>query len=103
MPAMSYELVRNNMVSWIPPQFNFCVGGLTNAFYPFIFHSNSPKHLPEKVINKIQQKLRFRTKDPKLSLKRQCLKNIYDLGYFVHFAGCSGMMEDLHQSLQEIE
>ncbi len=99
MPALSYELLKNNMVTWLPPQFNFCVWELISAFYPFIFHAN----LLEKVIDRIRQNLGLRALDPKFSLKCQCLKNIYDLGYFIHFAGCARLMEYLHQYLQRIK
>ncbi len=121
MPAMSYELVKNDMVHWIPQQFNFCISDLTSAFYPFIFHSNSLTSLAERAVNKIQrgnpksllirqsllliEKMisKIQQKDPKSLLMRQSLNNIYDLGYFIHFAGCSKMMEYLHQHLQEIK
>lgn len=33
MPAMSYELLKNNLVHWISPRFNFCVGNVEAAFY----------------------------------------------------------------------
>lgn len=33
MPAMSYELIKNNAVHWISPRFNFCVSNIEAAFY----------------------------------------------------------------------
>jgi hypothetical protein len=33
MPPMSYEVLRNNLVHWISPRFNFCVGNIEAAFY----------------------------------------------------------------------
>lgn len=33
MPAMSYELIKNNAVHWISPEFNFCVSNIEAAFY----------------------------------------------------------------------
>ena len=96
MPAMSYELLKNELVEWIPAQFNFCVLDLTAAFYPFIFQ-NPPKSFIEKAVAKIHEKSGF--VDSKTFLKIQCLKNIYDLGYFIHFAGCRSMMKDLYQFL----
>jgi len=33
MPAMSYELIKNDVVHWISPRFNFCVSNVETAFY----------------------------------------------------------------------
>lgn len=33
MPAMSYELLERNLVKYISPSFNFCVGNIEAAFY----------------------------------------------------------------------
>jgi hypothetical protein len=103
MPAISYELVKNDLIEWIPSEFNFCVSDLISAFYPFIFDSSSPKSLVGKALAKISRNLKIGSKDPKTLLRCQCLKNIYDLGYFIHFAGCSSMMEELYQSFQDTE
>lgn len=78
MPAMSYELVKNNMVQWLPPQFNLCVSNMISAFYPFLFDG----------IN-----------DGNMQMKNESLVNIFDLGYFIHFAGCPQMMESLYVRL----
>jgi hypothetical protein len=99
MPALSYELVKNNLVEWLPEQFNFCVGELTAAFYPFLFE-NAQKPLIERVLTKLSATMNIGALAPKAALRRQCLKNIYELGYFIHFAGCSHLMEDLYQQIK---
>jgi len=97
MPAMSYELVKNNMVHWIPAEYNFCVGGIVSSFYPFIFH-NKKSSFSRRAYSKVMRKLGF---NEELSpVQKMCLKNIYDIGYFIHFAGCSGWMPSLHNQLQ---
>lgn len=101
MPAMSYELVNNGVVEWLPEQYNFCVSDITSAFYPFILDSSSNKSFMGKALAKLSRKLKIRICGPKTKLRRQCLKNIHDLGYFIHFAGCSHMMEELCQSFKD--
>jgi hypothetical protein len=99
MPAMSYELVKNDLVDWISPQFNFCVGDLTAAFYPFLFHGNTRPSLFTKVVNKIRRELNVKANDRRSKMQGIALKNIYELGYFIHFAGCSEMMKNLYLHL----
>jgi hypothetical protein len=97
MPAMSYELVKNNMVHWIPAEYNFCVEEIASSFYPFIFQ-NKKSSISRRIYSKVMRKLGV---SEELSLMQQmCLKNIYDIGYFIHFAGCSGWMSSLHKQLQ---
>lgn len=94
--AMSYELVKNNMVHWIPPEYNFCVADIVSSFYPFIFQ-NKKFPISRRAYPKIMGKLGF---SKELStLQQMCLKNIYDIGYFIHFAGCSGWMPSLCNQL----
>jgi len=80
MPAMSYEIIKNNLHNWINPEYNFCVSNLTAAFYPFIFHNNTSTEIDQLI----------------------ALKNIYDLGYFVHFAGCSSYMTPFYTYLKNL-
>ena len=76
MPAMSYEIIKNNFHHWIRPEYNICVSSITAAFYPFIFHiNNSDKVYSQEIL---------------------ALKNLYELGYFIHFAGCSRLMKPLY-------
>jgi hypothetical protein len=72
MPAMSYELVKNNLVFWIQPEFNVPAANYISAFYPFIF---------DEYILESREILKF-----------QALLNIYDLSFFLHFAGCKNLM-----------
>jgi len=97
MPAMSFELVRNTLVSWISPQFNFSVSDVSMALYPFLFSDSDRK-------NKFIQALRRITLMKKGGLNKDkmlALMNIYNLGYFMHFAGCTDRMEPLHTLLQK--
>lgn len=90
MPAMSYELVKANLVHWIQPQFNFTVTDIASAFYPELnlcYSNNSPV----KGINKISKKLGY-NQISKNDLR--ILKNIFDLSIFMHFAGCSDLMSN---------
>lgn len=79
MPSMSYELVKNDMVHWIPAEYNFCVQSIISSFYPFIFQNVARELSP---------------------VQQMCIRNIYDIGYIIHFAGCSGWMSYLHRQLQ---
>lgn len=97
MPAMSYELIKHDQICWLPAQFNFCVADLVAAFYPFLFHT-SPS-LFNKVMNKVGRRLGMKEINSHSRMREQALKTIFDLGYFVHFAGCPAMMEDLHSSI----
>ncbi|MDR2605385.1 MAG: hypothetical protein LBC55_08590 [Desulfovibrio sp.] len=72
MPAMSYELVKNNFTFWIQPEFNVTTAGYISAFYPFLFNTY--------------------TLESGEILKFQALLNIYDLSFFMHFAGCANFM-----------
>lgn len=81
MPAMSYELVKNEMVYWISSSFNFCVAGITAAFYPNEIAKKNSK------INRIKKKLGLRFKAD----SNNVLDVIYSLSIFMHFAGCAGL------------
>lgn len=99
MPAMSYEIIRNNFQHWIEPEFNFCVSNLTSAYYPFIFHQQNLRDYYWKILNKFG---RFsRSSAIKIGTEKiLALQNIYELGFFIHFAGCSTLMKPLHTHLK---
>lgn len=87
MPAMSYELVKNDMVHWISPSFNFCVNDIMALFYPDDLSGGGG------VLNKIKNKL-----NPiKNADIEKHLRNIYSLSIFMHFAGCTHFMKKVNQ------
>lgn len=94
MPALSFELVRQKMVHWLQPEFNYCVADITAAYYPFIFNKTDWLSRLVNIMQRLPALNRFYNKNTILALQ-----NIYDLGYFIHFAGCSKLMNPLHQSL----
>ncbi|MDC3009942.1 hypothetical protein OAZ06_03155 [Synechococcus sp. AH-736-G20] len=96
MPAMSYELVKNDVVHWIPAQYNFCVGDIVASFYPFIFE-NQKSSLPRRAYLKVMRKLGVNKECT--SMLEMCLRNIYDIGCFIHFAGRSKWMSSLYSKL----
>ncbi|MEI7531879.1 MAG: hypothetical protein WCK52_08100 [Betaproteobacteria bacterium] len=69
-PALSYELLKNNLIEWLPSEFNYCVSPLVSAYYPFL--------LDEKTST--------------TELRSLALTNLYSLGNFLHFAGCHQLM-----------
>lgn len=100
MPAMSYEIIRNNYHNWIEPEFNFCVSNLTSAYYPFVFERRSLQEYYSKILNKLG--VHKGSQNNKMARNKiYALKNIYDLGFFIHFAGCSYLMPALHQQLNK--
>jgi hypothetical protein len=96
MPAMSYELLTANLVTWISPRFNFCVINMLSAFYP-----NEMAVKPEgKLVNLLLRGIKkvtgvaiSRTKTSKA--QKQALSNIYDLSIFMHFAGCADLIPNM--------
>ena len=95
MPAMSYELVRADLVHWISPRFNFCVMDLMAAFYPEILTRR--KSLIQKIIRRLMKELKIPS--PR-NAEVICLKNIYDLSICMHFAGCSDKMPAISRYLK---
>ena len=81
MPAMSYELIKDDKVYWISTSFNFCVGNILAAFYP---DELNKKNLINRICNKLN--INF-------AVKNKVLQNIYSLSIFMHFAGRSGSMK----------
>lgn len=101
MPAFSLELLNRQLAHWIPVEYNWCVNEVISAYYPFVFHA-SPPSLMIRLIARVQRQLGIPPNQPRLSpLQIKCLINIYELGYFVHFAGCAGLMADLHPHLPD--
>ncbi len=86
MPAMSYELIKSNMVQWIPVAYNYNVNDIISAYYSFIFFKNESSI--KKLFNKVLTKVTSRRDSLILnSLQIKCLNQIYSNGYFIHFAG----------------
>lgn len=98
MPAMSYELVKNDLVHWLPAEYNFCVLDLISAFYPFIFSGSAPTR-KAKIAAAFLSVLGIDLRDT-AEMRRLALSNICELGYFVHFAGCPELMMSLPMSSQ---
>lgn len=99
MPAMSYEIIRNNLQHWIGPEYNFCVSNLTVAFYPFLFHNQGQMGLHKRFYRKIKSLAGLANTNIDRN-ELLALRNIFELGYFIHFAGCSSLMAPLHSHLK---
>ncbi len=97
MPAMSYELIRSNIVQWIPNEYNYTVFNLISAYYSFIFDINTLTR-SRKLINYLINKLRLRKNNFLSAIQSRCLKQIYDNGYFIHFAGCQAWIKELDKT-----
>lgn len=96
MPAMSYELLKDDCVTWISNRFNYCVSDVLAAFYPNLL-SNEQK-LANRIKSKLLSQLRL---PPTLSTELlAAIKNIHDLSVFTHFASCSRFMMPFHSYLQ---
>jgi len=93
MPALSYNLVKADMVYWISPRFNFSVMDLIAGFYPNVLKKHS--RVAYRVFHRTFGRLPFiNTKEI------QCLRSIYKLSIFMHFAGTSNMM-GLHKKITQ--
>jgi hypothetical protein len=97
MPAMSYELVKNDIVHWISPSFNFCVDAILSAFYPDNLYKEDSKRgsFIKKIINKIINKFNLNLEPKPDNIFDNILDNIYSLSIFMHFAGCSELMSKM--------
>ncbi|WP_114940466.1 hypothetical protein [Mucilaginibacter endophyticus] len=97
-PALSYELLRANLVFWLPCRFNFCVINIISAFYPHILHER--KSVFFEFYSRVVRKLTGKHAEQKASKEKiDCLKNIYDLSIFMHFASCSELMPKMKEAL----
>ncbi|WP_413668927.1 hypothetical protein ACEN9X_02620 [Mucilaginibacter sp. Mucisp86] len=96
-PAMSYELVKDDLVKWIAPQFNFCVINIISAFYPYLLNikPSALKSFYYKIVRRLTEKEPLQTSEAEL----QALKNIYELSVFMHFAGCPHLMPKMKSIL----
>ena len=100
MPAMSFEIIRNNFQNWIDPKFNLVVSNITAAYYPQIFHEANSFSLMSRMVDKGRKLVGL----PDIKIRQEklsALKNIYELGIFVHYAGCSHYMTPFHNYLSD--
>ncbi len=98
MPAMSFEIIKNDLHHWIAPQFNHCVADLVSAYYPFLFHISQPKSALARFVTAAAKAAGMPTSD---GLQLAALENIYDLSYFMHFAGNTAPMQPLAEHLSK--
>lgn len=101
MPAMSYELLTADLITWISPRFNFCVSYILTAFYPEVLDQKS-ENIKSDLISRIIRKLTNagHNKIETINPETQALKNIYGLSIFMHFAGCSNLMSGMKDILK---
>lgn len=97
MPAMSYELIKSDMVQWIPVAYNYNVNDIISAYYSFIFFKNDllMKNLFKKIINKVANRGDNLILN---SLQIKCLNQIYNNGFFIHFAGCQNWISNIKKA-----
>jgi hypothetical protein len=89
MPALSYELIRKDLVHWLPNQFNFDVISNLLTYYPFLV----PSHKKPSTHFLARQ---FKNDDGDYSREmRVCLDSIYNLAIFMHFNGCHDFMKKM--------
>ena len=94
MPAMSYELIKAGLVQWIPVEYNYNVYDIISSYYSFIFFKKD--FSISKFLYHLNNKLGFKSNKPYLnSLQIKCLNQIYNNGYFVHFAGCQDWIKNI--------
>ena len=88
MPAMSYELLVNNLIYWLPNKFNYCVADVMAAYYPNLLG------IERLLLNRVKRNLALQF-NLKQTLPRDlmvAINNIHDLSIFTHFASCSRLM-----------
>ena len=94
MPAMSYELIKANLVQWIPIEYNYSVYDIVSSYYSFIFFKKD--FSINKILYTLNNKLVSKNDQSYLnSLQIKCLNQIYNNGYFIHFAGCQNWMNNI--------
>lgn len=86
MPAMSYELLKGDLVEWIPNEYNYCVFDIISTYYPFILLEKSP--IIKRIHIKLMKLLGIKNYNIFTPLQIKCLDQIYSNGYFIHYAGC---------------
>ena len=94
MPAMSYELIKANLVQWIPIEYNYNVYDIISSYYSFIFFKKdfSLNYFFKKLISKLKLNNNLSSLN---SLQVKCLNQIYNNGYFIHFAGCQNWITSI--------
>jgi hypothetical protein len=96
MPAMSYELLKNDLIYWISNRFNYCVSDVLAAYYPNLLDIEQTTSY--RIMQKLAKKLNFQRTLPSELLVG--INNIHDLSVFMHFAGCSRLMLPFHNYLK---
>lgn len=97
MPFMSYYLQKECQVNWIKPEFNLITSTFEASFYPSLFWAS---HLKGKY--SIFSKLNTLWKDLYLYRPRcEAYRQIFNCGYFIHFAGCHKNMRFLQSYLSK--
>ena len=97
MPAMSYELIKAGLVQWIPVEYNYNVYDIISSYYSFIFFKRD--FSINKILYYLNNKLGFKSNKPYLSsLQIKCLNQIYNNGYFIHFAGCQNWIKNIKKN-----
>ncbi|MFD2515635.1 hypothetical protein ACFSRY_17305 [Pontibacter locisalis] len=101
MPMLSFELVKANLVHWISPRFNFAVLYVAAAYYPDdLLGFEKPQNkaetsarsrsLLEKILHMAREQKPINILEER---EVKCLKNIYELSVFMHFAGCTHLIQ----------
>jgi hypothetical protein len=98
-PAMSYELVKAGLIVWLSSRFNFCVINIISAFYPNVFY-NTKSFIEEFYSRAVRKITGHVPKQKTTAAELECLKNIYDLSIFMHFAGCADLMPKMKKILK---
>ena len=94
MPAMSYELIKAGLVQWIPNEYNYNVYDIISSYYSFIFFKKDI--FINKILYSLINKFVYKNNQAYLtSLQIKCLNQVYNNGYFVHFAGCQKWMNNI--------
>ena len=91
MPAMSYELLKANLVEWIPNEYNYCVLDIISSYYQFIFLKKF--QLLKRIFVKLMKIIGIKNYNIFTPLQTKSLENINTNGYFIHYAGCHDWMK----------
>ena len=91
MPAMSYELLKANLVEWIPNEYNYCVLDIISSYYQFIFFQKIS--IIKRIFVKLIKIIGIKKYNVLTPLQTKSLENINTNGYFIHYAGCHHWMK----------
>lgn len=97
MPAMSYEILKNNLQFWISPKFNYIPIYVMESDNPELFNQSKLQYIIFKIFAKINLRIDFIAHSKKVALLK-----VYNSGYFIHFAGCSDLMRPLLKFRQKL-